>query len=311
MGPFGVLQKPAIEPPSEAISLVPQSEIKLILTHQTAQRKNSERWWWRPSSLLIISWLILAWVRWLGQDSYLHKHQSGGCMGSGCSLAPISELYISLQTWHFNPICIHMARAGCWEPLSFDLPICMPLWLQQLYAWYHYLDVAHIIQSSFAQSFTGWRGSGRTYCRMVQLSKHGQVMESNAHTYTRIGFIWTYRKMEGAGGKRELNTLSGSLVERATGLAPHRLICESLLLKQLCASAHTLCRRRGRSAFTHLHINKPPETFIKCWENRHYLHVKLPGTLKCLAGATLWASVVLQILSSTRGMIMSNYHSCQ
>lgn len=80
--------------------------------------------------------------------------------------------------------------------------------------------------------------------------------------------------------KRELNTLSGSLVERATGLAPHQLICESLLLKQLCASAHTLCRHRGSGAFTHLHINKPPETFIKCWENRRYLHVETPGDIE-------------------------------
>lgn len=176
-----------------------------------------------------------------------------------------------------------MAIPGCRKSLSFDLPICMPLWLQQLYAWYHYLDVPHIFQSSFTQSFTGWRRTGRTYWRMVQLSRHGQVMESNAHTYARIGFIWTYRKTGESGGEereRELNTLSGSLVERAMGLAPYRLICESLLLKQLCASAHTLCRHRGSSAFTHLHINKPPETFIKCRENRRYLHVETPGDIE-------------------------------
>lgn len=133
-------------------------------------------------------------------------------------------------------------------------------------------------------------------------------MESHAHTYAHLNI----QRGRGRVEESELNTLSGSLVERATGLAPHRLICESLLLKQLCASVRTLCRRRGRSAFTHLHINKPPETFIKCWENRQYLHaVKLPRTLKYLAGATLQASVVLQILISTRGTIMSNYSSCQ
>lgn len=70
----------------------------------------------------------------------------------------------------------------------------------------------------------------------------GQVMDSHAHTCreTHAGLIHTYRE-KGRGEERELNTTSGSLVERATGLAPHRLICESLLLKQLCASVHTLC----------------------------------------------------------------------
>ncbi len=110
----------------------------------------------------------------------------------------------------------------------------------------------------------------------------GQVMETHTHTckhthiHTQVSS--THIENKGEGEERELNTLSGSLVERATGLAPHRLICESLLLKQLCASVHTLCRRGGSSAFTHLHINKPPETFIKCWENRRYLHVKLQRT---------------------------------
>lgn len=83
------------------------------------------------------------------------------------------------------------------------------------------------------------------------------------HADTRTGLIRTYRE-RGRRKERELNTSSGSLVERATGLAPHWLICESLLLKQLCASVHTLCWRGGSRAFTHLHINKPPETFIKC-----------------------------------------------
>lgn len=46
---------------------------------------------------------------------------------------------------------------------------------------------------------------------------------------------------EERGVESELNTPSGSLVEGATGLASRQLICESLLLKQLCASVHTLC----------------------------------------------------------------------
>lgn len=181
-------------------SFVSRTKIKPVSMDKHVKDKTTH--WSGPSSLLITTRLILEGAGWLGQDSYLHKHHSGWCMGSGSSLTPISELYISLQSWHFNPICIHMAIAGCWEPLSFDLPICMPLWLQQLYAWYHYLDVPRIFQSS-SQSFAGFRGTGRTYWRMVQLSKHGQVMESNAHTYTRIGFIWTYWKMGEAGGKRE------------------------------------------------------------------------------------------------------------
>lgn len=141
----------------------------------------------------------------------------------------------------------------------------------------------------------------------------GQVMDSRAHTCrrTRTQVSSEHTDRGGRGEERELNTLSGSLVERATGLAPRRLICESLLLKQLCASVHTLCWHRGSSAFTHLHINKPPATFIKCWENRQYLHVKLLRTSMCLARATPRASVVLQILSCTQSMIMSNYSSCQ
>lgn len=116
----------------------------------------------------------------------------------------------------------------------------------------------------------------------------GQVMDSHAHTCRDTRRSHPHIQKEGERGgvergeERELNTPSGSLVERATGLAPHRLICESLLLKQLCASVHTLCWRGGSSAFTHLHINKPPETFIKCWENRQYLHVKLQRTAVCL-----------------------------
>ena len=111
---------------------------------------------------------------------------------------------------------------------------------------------------------------------------------THTHIYTHRGFIQTYRKRRrwGRGEERELNTLSGSLVERATGLAPHRLICESLLLKQLCAFVHTLWRHRGSSAFTHLHINKPLETFIKCWQKRQYLQVELLRTWKCLARST-------------------------
>lgn len=131
-------------------------------------------------------------------------------------------------------------------------------------------------------------------------------MHAHADTHTHTGHIRIYGESGGGGEERELNTLSGSLVERATGLAPHWLICESLLLKQLCASVHTLCWRGGSSAFTHLHINKPPETFIKCWENRQYLHVKLQRTAVCLARATPRASVVLQILGCTRGMIMTS-----
>lgn len=127
----------------------------------------------------------------------------------------------------------------------------------------------------------------------------------HTHADTRTGLIRTYRE-KGRRKERELNTSSGSLVERATGLAPHWLICESLLLKQLCASVHTLCWSGGSSAFTHLHINKPPETFIKCWENRQYLHVKLLRTSVCLARATPRASVVLQILGCTQGMIMTS-----
>lgn len=113
-------------------------------------------------------------------------------------------------------------------------------------------------------------------------------MDSHEHTCTRRSHPHILRESKRereSGEERELNTPSGSLVERATGLAPRWLICESLLLKQLCASVHTLCRRGG-SAFTHLHINKPPETFIKSWENRRYLHVKLQRTSASLAGAT-------------------------
>lgn len=160
--------------------------------------------------------------------------------------------------------------------------------------------------------FPGWRGTGRTYWRMVQMSKHGDSWAGNGLSCTHVK-THTHRsprhiqyRERGRGEERELNTLSGSLVERATGLAPHWLICESLLLKQLCASVHTLCWHGGSSALTHLHINKPPETFIKCWENRQYLHVKLPRTSMCLARATLRASAVLQILGCTRGMIMTS-----
>lgn len=176
--------------------------------------------------------------------------------------------------------------------------------------------LSHLSAQFHSLQFTGWRGTGRTYGRMVQMSKHGDSWTGNelscTHTcsHTRR-FHLNIQTESGRGEERELSTLSGSLVERATGLAPHRLICESLLLKQLCASAHTLSWRRGSSAFTHLHINKPPETFNKCWENRQYLHVKLPRTLMCLARATPRAAAVLQILGCTRGMIMSNYSSCQ
>lgn len=163
---------------------------------------------------------------------------------------------------------------------------------------------------------TGLRGTGKTYWGMVQMSKHGDAWTGNelpcTHTHTHTHrFPLNIQTEWGRGEERELSTLSGSLVERATGLAPHRLICESLLLKQLCASVHTLSWRRGSSTFTHLHINKPPETFNKCWEKRQYLHVKLPRTLMCLARATPRASVVLQTLGCTQSMVMSNYSSCQ
>lgn len=139
-------------------------------------------------------------------------------------------------------------------------------------------------------------------------------MDSRAHTYRR-----SHPHIQGAGelGKRELNTSSGSLVERATGLAPHRLICESLSLN----SSVPLCTRcvlalggwGGGGCFgggglspicTLINLQKH---LLNAGENRQYLHVKFPRTSVCLAkGATAPASVVLQILGCTRGMIMTS-----
>lgn len=91
-------------------------------------------------------------------------------------------------------------------------------------------------------------------------------------------------------------------MERATGLAPRRLVCESLLLKLLCASVHTLCWCGGWEALSPIcTLINLQEKNIKSWENRQYLHVKLPRTSASLAKATPWASVVLQILGCTRG----------
>ena len=165
-----------------------------------------------------------------------------------------------------------MTIAGSWEPLSLDLPICMPLWVQELCARYPYLNVSHIFRTNFAgacshnQSLAGEAVGeliGEWY-KWVNMETPGQVMDSRVHTcrHTCTGLIRTYRRGwggsggggGGGGGGRELNTSSGSLVKRATGLAPHRLICESLLLKQLCASVHTLCRAQGEQRsrpFTH------------------------------------------------------------
>lgn len=67
------------------------------------------------------------------------------------------------------------------------------------------------------------------------------------HTHT-IGLIRTCRE-RGRGEERELNTSSGSLVKRATGLAPHQLICESLSLNSsvpLC----THCAGTGGAALS-------------------------------------------------------------
>lgn len=104
--------------------------------------------------------------------------------------------------------------------------------------------------------------------------------------------------------KRELNTPSGSLVERATGLAPHRLICEYLPHKQLCASVLTLCWSIGGGGAAlppictlinlqkHL-LNPGKIDSIYMWNSQ--------GHLVFLARATPRASVVLQILSCTQG----------
>ena len=59
------------------------------------------------------------------------------------------ELYISR---HLNPICIHITTAGSQELLSLDLPICMPMCVEELYAWYRCLHVSPISSPNFPPS---------------------------------------------------------------------------------------------------------------------------------------------------------------